>query len=69
MSFRLLDTVVLNKDLPKHGLKRGALGAIVEVHDADVVEVEFVTVSGTTEALLTLYAADIRALDDGDHEA
>ena len=39
--FALLDTVVLNRDLPEHGLRRGDLGAIVEMLGPDVYEVEF----------------------------
>lgn len=30
MSFALLNTVVLERDLPEHGLRRGDLGAVVE---------------------------------------
>ena len=66
MTFRELDTVVLEKDLPAHGLKRGDLGAVVEVYEPDAVEVEFVAASGKTEALVTLSVADIRAVRDDD---
>ncbi len=31
MSFHTLDVVVLNKDLPVQGLKRGDLGAVVDM--------------------------------------
>jgi hypothetical protein len=64
--FKPLDVVVLNTDLPRHGLKRGDLGAVVEVYEPDALEVEFVTASGKTEALLTLNAADVRAVGDSD---
>ena len=33
MRFRVLDTIVLDKDLPEHGLQRGDLGAVVRVKD------------------------------------
>ena len=66
MSFKPLDVVVLNKDLPRHGLKRGDLGTVVEVHEPDALEVEFVTASGKTEALLVLNPADVRSVDDTD---
>ena len=66
MSYHPLDVVVLNSDLPRHGLKRGDLGAIVELYEPDVVEVEFVTASGKTQALLTLSVADVRAVADND---
>jgi hypothetical protein len=29
--FNLLDTVVLDRDLPEHGLRRGDLGAVVDL--------------------------------------
>jgi hypothetical protein len=60
MSFSVLDTVILSRDLPEHGLKRGDLGAIVELYGSDGFEVEFVTASGRTVALLTLSTADVR---------
>lgn len=66
MSHRLLDTVVLVRDLPEHGLRRGDLGAIVELYAGDSLEVEFVRASGKTQALVTLGAADVRPIDDGD---
>jgi len=53
-SFKELDTVVLARDLPDSGLKAGDLGAIVHVHSPEAFEVEFVTVAGGTQALLTL---------------
>ena len=66
MTYSVLDTVVLDRDLPEHGLKRGDLGAIVEIYEPDAFEVEFVTASGRTGALLTLNAADVRQIDDAD---
>jgi len=64
MNYSVLDTVVLNRDLLEHGLKRGDLGAIVEVYGPDAFEVEFVTASGRTGALLTLKFEDIRKAAD-----
>ena len=66
MTYRELDTVVLNRDLPEHGLLRGDVGAIVHLHAADAFEVEFVRASGRTHALLTLSPADVRAAEDRD---
>lgn len=66
MRFNLLDTVVLNRDLPQHGLRKGDLGAVVEIYSPDGLEVEFVTASGKTEALLTLREDDVRAVEDSD---
>lgn len=66
MSYQLLDVVVLDSDIPQHGLRRGDLGAIVELYEPDAVEVEFVTASGKTQALLTLSTAEVRAVADND---
>ena len=66
MSFSLLDTVVLNRDLPEHGLRSGDLGAVVELYGVDGVEVEFVSASGQTKALVTLKPSDVRSVTEGD---
>jgi hypothetical protein len=66
MAFALLETVVLNRDLPAHGLRAGDLGAVVEVYADDGVEVEFVRASGQTKALVTLKAADLRTVAASD---
>ena len=65
-AFRELDTVVLLHDVPEAGLCTGDLGAIVHRHADDVVEVEFVTAAGRTQALLTLGNADVRVVRDDD---
>jgi hypothetical protein len=65
-TFRELDTVVLDRDVPELGLQKGDLGAIVHVHDQDTFEVEFVRASGETQALVTLKALDLRAITDHD---
>ena len=66
MTYQLLDTIVLNRDVPEHGLREGDLGAIVDVYETDAFEVEFVTASGRTAALLMLNARDIRLVADDD---
>lgn len=66
MTFNLHDTVVLNRDLPEHGLRKGDLGAVVEVYKPDGLEVEFVTGSGRTQAVVTLTAGDVRPVEDRD---
>ncbi len=66
MSFHPLDVVVLNTDVPAHGLRRGDLGAVVDVYGPDAIEVEFVTASGRTKALITLKPSDIREGGDDD---
>ena len=66
MTISLLDTIVLARDLPDHGLRRGDIGAVVEVYEPDGVEVEFVTGSGRTQALVTLTKSDVRSLADSE---
>ena len=66
MRYKELETVVLNRDLPDHGLQKGDLGAVVHVYEPDGLEVEFVSASGKTEALVTLKEKDVRAVADGD---
>jgi len=66
MKFALLDTVVLNRDLPQHGLRAGDLGAVVELYGPDGVEVEFVRASGQTKALVTLKTSDLRLVAESD---
>ena len=66
MRFKALDTVVLERDVPEKGLRRGDLGAVVQIYDPDGLEVEFVTASGRTQAVLTLRESDVRSIGDRD---
>ena len=66
MKYKLLDTVVLDRDLAEHGLRCGDLGAVVEVYEPDGLEVEFGTASGKTQALVTLNVKDVRPVQDSD---
>lgn len=66
MRFKELQTVVLDRDLPEHGLRKGDLGAVVQVYEPDGLEVEFVSASGRTEALVTLKERDVRAVAESD---
>jgi len=66
VKFHLLDVVVLDADFPVHGLRRGDLGAVVDVHEPDGLEIEFVTASGRTQALVTMKQTDVRAVADND---
>lgn len=65
-TFHELDTVVLVRDLPDSGLRVGDLGAVVQTYGDEAVEVEFVTASGRTQALLTLGVLDVRSVRDDD---
>ena len=66
MSINFLDPVVLNEDLPVHGLKRGDIGAVVEIYSAEDFEIEFVTGAGNTQALVSLHINQIRSVGPQD---
>jgi len=62
-----LDTVVLSRDLPEHGLRTGDIGAIVHIYGDKIhVDVEFVSGKGRTISLVTLMKKDIRLMADGE---
>lgn len=66
MTFKILECVVLDRDLPEHSLCKGDLGTIVEIYEPDGVEVEFVTASGHTRAVLTVAVRDVRKVSASD---
>lgn len=56
-----LDQVVLTDDIATHGLQAGDIGTVVLVHgEGTGYEVEFVTLSGETVAVVSVYAAQVR---------
>ena len=66
MKLEVLDTIVLLKDLPENNLCRGDIGAIVEMYSPDGIEVEFVTGTGQTQALVTLKTKEVRLVSGSD---
>ena len=60
MTYRELDTVVGTRDLPAHGLRRGDVGAVVQIYSPSALEVEFVTATGATQAVVTLSTDTVR---------
>jgi hypothetical protein len=66
MNLKLLETVVLEKDIPSLGLQRGDISAVVELYEPDGVEIEFVKGSGETQALVTLNRKDDRPVADSE---
>ena len=60
-----LDSVVLSRDLPEHGLKRGDIGAVAHCYkNGEAFEVEFITGEGKTVAVVTLKIKDLRLMRD-----
>lgn len=66
MTYRELDTIVVTKDLPALGLRRGDVGAVVQVYSRDALEVEFVTATGATQAVVTLGVDSVRPVSRKD---
>jgi hypothetical protein len=66
MMFHELDTVVLERDMPDEGLRRGDLGAVVHVFESGDLTVEFVRASGMTQAVVELAPNDVRPATDDD---
>jgi len=62
---QLLEEVVLTRDVPENGLRKGDIGTVVHLYPTGGLEVEFFTASGKTRAVVTLRTTDVRdATDD-----
>jgi hypothetical protein len=66
MKYKMLDVVVLERNLPEHRLRRGDCGTIVEIYEPGGIEVEFLEASGHTRAVVTLDVEDTRLASDED---
>lgn len=65
--FKDLDVVALTRDLTEYHLKSGDTGTIVHVYgDGQSYEVEFMTFSGETIAVVTLLADSIRPISESE---
>ncbi len=58
----LLDVVALLKDIPGEKLRKGQVGTIVEVFDADNFEVEFADKQGQMITTLSLNSSELLKL-------
>jgi hypothetical protein len=57
------ERVILNTDIPEFNLEKGDIGTVVMIHDNGAgYEVEFITLDGTTVAIQTLSANQIRMI-------
>ncbi len=60
-------SIVLTESLPSAGLEAGDVGVVVYVHrNGEAYEVEFLTLNGTTVAVETLTAHQVRAAGSRD---
>lgn len=58
------DCVVLTKNLPEENLEAGDVGTVVHIHKGGAAyEVEFMTLTGETVAIVTLEASQVRSLN------
>jgi len=61
------DPIVLTTDLPEYGLQTGDVGTIVHVYkDAKAFEVEFISLTGKTVAVVTVPADKSRSVQEGE---
>jgi hypothetical protein len=61
------DCVVLTANVPDEGLEAGDVGTVVHIHNAgEGYEVEFMTLTGETVAIVTLLAGQVRSLNRRD---
>ena len=61
MKIKEHDCVVLKRDLPAENLQAGDVGAVVHIHKGGAAyEVEFVTLTGRTIAVVTVEASHLR---------
>lgn len=73
MDFELFHDLILNVDLPDHGLCAGDVGTLVERHEVAGKEtgytVEFFDMTGRTVAVVTLPAHQLRVPTTADRPA
>lgn len=61
------DCIVLTKNLPEEKLEAGDIGTVVHIHSGGAAyEVEFMTLTGETVAIVTVDASQLRALNRRD---
>jgi len=61
------DCIVLTENLPAEGLEAGDVGTVVHIHkDAAAYEVEFMTLTGKTVAVVTVLPSQLRPVSKRD---
>lgn len=60
-----LDRVVLTTDLPEYDLRSSDIGTVVLIHQEGLgYEVEFMTITGETVAIVSLLSSQVRGIGD-----
>lgn len=64
----ILETIIVTVNIPDYQVLAGDIGTVVEIYPAPnlAYEIEFVNPNGTTRALLTLAADQVRRLSAAD---
>jgi len=61
------DCIVLTQDVPDEGLRAGDVGTVVHIHgEAAAYEVEFMTLTGQTVAVVTVLPSQLRPVSPTD---
>lgn len=61
------DCIVLTEDIPEEGLRAGDVGTVVHIHrEAAGYEVEFMTLTGRTVAVVTVLPQQLRPVGPRD---
>ena len=61
------DCIVLTQDVPEEGLRAGDVGTVVHIHGESAgYEVEFMTLTGRTVAVVTLLPSQLRPVSPRD---
>lgn len=59
------ERVVLTADLPEYGLQAGDVGTLLHIYkDEQAYEVEFITLTGTTVAVVTIPSVQARTVHE-----
>ena len=67
MAIKEHDCVVLTANRPDQSLEAGDVGTVVHIHDHGIAyEVEFMTLTGDTFAIVTLESSQVRPLNRRD---
>jgi hypothetical protein len=66
MKLKELDLAVLERDLPRYGLRKRDVGTVVGRYSDGALEIEFVAPSGETRAVVTLTPRDVRSVRSDD---
>ena len=60
---KLLDVVALTQDIPKHNLKRGDIGTVVEIlSNGEAYEIEFSNANGQMSKCVSFLASQLRVI-------